>query len=488
MFAKLSSLPVLENAGEKKLLIEFCPYGGVDGQAEYADVRMTIQNPDVKQQGVLAFLWKEVATIPCSRLSEEGVSAWDEQGALCLDCREEPAALGLSGYVWHPMRDTVGCVHLRYRIYPRVVPKDYRFHPYYDFRNEPNGASMAGNTTLLAIGDSIDTKYQIHFRWDFSHMPEGTWGACVRGEGSVDYVGSVYDYQFTMYQFGRLKAARFYGGQVRVYWLSDNLPDRERILDGLPKVYKAMAEFFRDPDRPYVLFIRKDPFRMSNGATAFQNGFIYGFSDEKPLNLDMALDIFAHEIVHTWPRLEDKAGEGTWYHEGTAELYSILVPYRAGITDIQFAAKQISLRELNYYNNPFRTMPNRQAYPLYWTQRKAQWLPYGRGFFYLVDTDCRLRKASGGRITVDDLVLELEDLRRERTITVADWEALILRELGETEVERFRAVMNGALIEPSEEWFGGAFAITRGRLEDPVRGTVDENAYIWQPKRASASL
>ena len=38
---------------------------------------------------------------------------------------------------------------------------------------------------------------------------------------------------------------------------------------------------------------------MSNGATAFENGFIYGYSDEKPLDLDMAFDIFAHEVIHT---------------------------------------------------------------------------------------------------------------------------------------------------------------------------------------------
>ena len=67
---------------------------------------------------------------------------------------------------------------------------------------------------------------------------------------------------------------------------------------------------------------------------------------------------------------------------------------------------------------------------------------------------------------------------------------MIRRELGEAEVERFRAIMNGARIEPSEEWFDGAFTISRGTVTDPVRGTVRENAYIWtkRPDITTANL
>ena len=150
------------------------------------------------------------------------------------------------------------------------------------------------------------------------------------------------------------------------------------------------------------------------------------------------------------------------------------------ITEDQEATEQITLRGINYYANKFRQMPNTEAWPLYWQEREAQWLPYGRGFFYFVDIDHKLRKATGGSRRLDHLVLEIEHRRRGgQRVTCADWEELLERELGPDAVADFRKIMNGKLIEPAEEWFGGAFTISRGTVVDTVRGTVRENAYIW---------
>lgn len=482
----------LDKGELKNVWIEWKPYEEEAYQVRYADVTMGLENPNVKKDEILVSLYSTLFTIPCSKFSEEGITAEDQKGSLNLYIDEGKDERGYDLRYWRTSRDTVGSVALTYRVFPRTVPKDYRFHPYIDFRNEPRGASFTGMTTLVAPkADSYHEKYHIHFNWDFSAMPSDTWGASVRGEGDYDYCGTAFDYQYVMYAFGKLKVQRFYDGQFKLYWLSEELPDKKRVLDGLPKIYKALAEFFQDGEAPYSVFIRKDPFKLSNGATAFYGGFVYGYSEEKPLNLDMAIDIFTHEVIHTWPRIEDIAGEGTWYHEGTAELYSILIPYRCGVTDLDFVAKQISWRGLEYYSNPFKELANTEAYPLYWKERKAQWLPYGRGFFYLVDIDCRLRKQSGGKTCLDNLVIELEQRRRGGSrVTCSDWEELIERELGNGAVTEFREIMNGKLIEPSEEWFDGAFSLSKGSVIEPVRETVDEGAYIWtrKPDRVKAEL
>lgn len=458
------------------LLIRWKPWEDHDYQVKYTDIFMGLERPAVKAGETLVWLWDNVASIPCCDMTEEGLTAEDEAGALPLHTTAGNV-YGFPTTCWVPERDTVGSVALTYRFYPRVVPHDYRFRPYYDFRNEPNGATTTGVVTLAAPREQL---YHVHEQWDLSGMPADARAVSIKGEGDHDYYAKPDDYRFTMSAVGKISEYTVSGGQVRVYWLSEPLPDRERVLQALPTVYKGLADFFEDPDAPYTIFFRKDPFEMSNGATAFTNGFVYGYSDEKPLNLDMALDIFAHETIHTWPHIEDTHGEGTWYHEGTAELYNILIPYRCGVTDLDFAARQITLRGINYYSNKFVSTPNEEAWPLYWQEREAQWLPYGRGFYYFVDTDCRLRKATGGKKRLDDLILEMEHRRRSgERCTVVDWEALIRRDLGDAEVERFRAIMNGALIEPSEEWFDGAFTISRGTVTDPVRGTVRENGYIW---------
>lgn len=464
---------------QPNLLLLWKPWEQADYQVKYTDIYMGIEKPDLQRGEPLVSLWINVASIPCSEFAEAGLTAEDEAGPLPLLIKEEQE-LGFPIRRWIVSRDTVGTVALTYRFYPRVVPPDYKFRPYYDFRNEKNGVT-AGGVASLVTPQKQD--YHVHVRWDFSQMPSDTRAVSIKGEGDYDFIGTPEDYQFTMYAFGKISSHLAYDGQVKLYWLSEPLPDKERILATLPRIYKGLAEFFEDGDAPYSIFFRKDPFKMSNGATAFENGFIYGYSDEKPLDLDMAFDIFAHEVIHTWPHIEDQAGEGTWYHEGTAELYNIKIPYRCGITNLDFAAKQITLRGINYYSNKFIKTPNKDAWPLYWSEREAQWLPYGRGFFYLVDVDYKIRKASDGSRNLDNLVLEIEHMRRDgKRVTCKEWKALIQAELGQEEADYFQAVMDGKIIEPLEEWFDGAFTISKGTVTDPVRGTIRKDAYIWTKK------
>lgn len=472
----LADTAELEKSKSPNLLIRWKPWELHDYQIRYTDVCVGIEAPGTKEGETLVWFWDNVASIPRSEFTADGIRAEDEAGPLPLVTHPDNV-LGFSTTCWAPARDTVGNVALTYRFYPRVVPHDYRFRPYYDFRNEPGGATLTGVTSLPMLRDQV---YHVFEQWDLSQMPTDARAVSIKGNGDHDYYATPQEFCFTMSAVGKVHEHIALDGQVRIYWLNEPLPDRERVLSALPTVYKGLADFFEDPDAPYTIFFRKDPFEMSNGATAFKNGFVYGYSNEKPLDLDMALDIFAHETIHTWPKIEDVRGEGTWYHEGTAELYNILIPYRCGITDLDFAAKQITLRGINYYSNKFIHMPNEEAYPLYWREREAQWLPYGRGFFYFVDLDTRLRKASGGKRKLDDLILEMERDRRSGTqCRVAEWEALIARELGDAAVTDFREIMNGREIEPSEDWFEGAFTISRGTVVDPVRGTVRENGYIW---------
>ena len=458
--------------------ITWKPWGDADYHISHVDVVMALENPRVAAGGNLVSLWVNVASIPCSEMTSQGLRARDAQGELALESVVEKDSYGFDIRRWRPLRATHGHVVLTYRFLPRIVPEDYRFRPYYDFRTEPFGATCAGVSSLVVPSDGT---YDIHIQWDLSQMPPDTTAMTVAGEGDVRYTGKPSDYQFTLYAVGKLKKKVSEDGRFRVYWLNEPLPDAQAVLDGIPKILKGMADFFEDPAILYTVLFRKDPFRMSNGATAYSKGFIYGYSDEKPLRLKRALDIFAHEVVHTWPRLEDKAGEGTWYHEGTAELYSILIPYRLGLLNLGDVAETLGWRGLNYYNNPHNGKSNTEVYPLYWGDRKAQALPYGRGFFYLVDADMRIRQRSGGIHSVDDLVLEtLRRARAGKNVTNADWRELICAELGDEAGAHFDAVCQGTMVEPCDDWFGGAFKVSRGRVFEPVR-EFDETGYVWTP-------
>ena len=100
--------------------------------------------------------------------------------------------------------------------------------------------------------------------------------------------------------------------------------------------------------------------------------------------------------------------------------------------------------------------------------------------FYLAETDRKLREATDNAKTVDDLVLELEVIRRDRGIArVDDWESLLRRDLGDESVVEFREIMAGnKFIDPDSRWFGGLFSYHYGPYTD-FRNQSYEKALIW---------
>ncbi|QDI02673.1 MULTISPECIES: hypothetical protein [Xanthomonas translucens group] len=62
----------------------------------------------------------------------------------------------------------------------------------------------------------------------------------------------------------------------------------------------------------------------------------------------------------------------------------------------------------------------------FWQDTRIRTLPYDRGFLYFVTVDNALRKASGGRKSLDDLILAILHRRqRDKPLGIADWEAML---------------------------------------------------------------
>ncbi|MTI95908.1 MAG: hypothetical protein FH749_10570 [Firmicutes bacterium] len=479
----LATLAALRSSGENPeqpvLNITLKPHSGADYQIKYVDVIYGLENPQVSADVPLVALPLNVASIPCSELSEKGVVAWDEAGPLTLNETDGVGRLGPEKQ-WRPDRQLIGNVALAYRFYPRVVPEDYRSSPYFDFRNEQYGANGAGLTFLMAPEEKT---YTVNLRWDLSEMPADAWAMTLQGKGDISYVGTPQDFRFTYYQVGKIQEFTFAeDSRFSMYLLSDPLFDPKEISAKLLDLYAYMTKFFSDEALEYKVLFRKDPFKLSGGGTALPGGFMYGYSEAVRPTPETALDTLAHEMAHNWPKMEDLGGEGTWFNEGTAEFYSLVLPYRAGITDLDFVARQISKRSTRYFFNPYIEYANTDLYKLYWKDRRSQEFPYGRGFFYLVDTDMKIRRKSAGARCLDNIVLELVARRKSgKTVKVADWEELIEKELGPAGVEEFRAIANGKVMEPNPDWFDGAFTFRRGQVLHRLSQTMIEG-YIWEKR------
>ena len=72
-------------------------------------------------------------------------------------------------------------------------------------------------------------------------------------------------------------------------------------------------------------------------------------------------------------------------------------------------------------------------------------------------------------------------------MTNGDWEKLVERELGTAAAEEFHRVMDGGFIEPSQEWFNGAFSFAKGPFGTLKTGYFDD-ALIWKVKEGKEDV
>ncbi|UKE74411.1 M61 metallopeptidase family protein [Xanthomonas graminis] len=101
----------------------------------------------------------------------------------------------------------------------------------------------------------------------------------------------------------------------------------------------------------------------------------------------------------------------------------------------------------------------------FWQDTRIRPLPYDRDFLYVVTVDDALRKASGGRKSLDDLILAMLHRRqRDKPLGIADWEALLRDNLGEDAVRQLHAMLDGAAPLPTSDAFGPCFE----RISQPM--------------------
>ena len=102
---------------------------------------------------------------------------------------------------------------------------------------------------------------------------------------------------------------------------------------------------------------------MTSGGTALYRSYLFGWNTTQPCSLEDKKTILAHEMVHNWPQLNDNPyGVTTWYSEGTAEYYSVLLPLRLGLmTDDElfwsFKSAQMHIIQIRQEHLEMRRLP-----------------------------------------------------------------------------------------------------------------------------------
>lgn len=361
------------------------------------DVRMTVTAHAYHKGERLCSMQLKTVSIPGCEPYDLQVK--DECGSVPVQSADE-TPYPYEWRRWSVQRDTKGEVSIAYTVRPRVLKPEDICGPYFDLRAEEGGVNSAGFSCLMDVEDAGECE----FSWDLSRMPEGSRGICTFGENTVK-TKSLELLRQGYFAAGLLNSIE--EGDFGFYWMSQPPFDVKEVAEYTKKLFGHMQKFFRDTEKVYRIFVRKDPF-LTSGGTALHRSYMFGWNETQSCSLQDKKVILAHEMVHNWPQLNDiPYGTSTWYSEGTAEYYSVLLPLRLGLMTQDEAIAELQKRTDNYYSNPTRDLGDEEAAKICWKDRRAQRLAYGRGMIFLINTDIQIRKATENRCCIDDVVLDI---------------------------------------------------------------------------------
>jgi hypothetical protein len=432
-----------------------------DGQVDYIDVHEKIERPNTSAGATLVHMPLIVASIPSARYDGDALSASDANGPLPLTSKDLPPTPFLTYREWSPTRATSGDVTLSFHTPPRQVSAATRNGPLFDVRAEAGGVHGAGYTFLPNPMDKNPRRIRIH--WDLSGMGPGARGITSLGEGDVETVKPPEFLNSLFFFAGPVKSYPPKGSDhFAMYWLSEPPFDANAAAAVIEKLYAYMSAFFHDEGGSYRVFMRKQPYK-GGGGTALYRSFLFGYGTGGTVPTTDSLEgLIAHEMTHNWPSLDGDHADTSWYSEGSAEYYSILLSFRAGLITPDEFLKRVNERAEGYYDNPLQRLTNHEAEAIYWKDARASHVPYGRGFMYLGEVDAEIRTRTGGKKSLDDVENALLELKRHgKPVSVEQWQDEVASYLGPDARREYADMVAGKLIKPPSNAFGPCFRTER---------------------------
>lgn len=411
--------------------------------------------------------------------NERAIKAHDDRGPLTLVIKDDTSD---NTRRWSPKRVTKGDVVLEFEAFPRRTTVATPPGPRSDIRQNGPGLVGAGHSFVPKViggesgDDSAAPDYNLQVSWDLAGCPESTEAVWTFGKGphppervgAADVlVNSVYAVSPEMSSWTPSRPGKLEYG---FYWLTEPpstvIPNVKRTAESVGNLVEAFAEYFaprphdkgnRSTTTSYRIFCRETP--RGNGGSAFRDSFILEwdrgmrFESEEQADEDRFY-LLAHEAAHNWPQMQpargqDESGEATWYEEGAAEYFGILLPYELGLVSAQSFTKKMSMSLSAFYTSPAVNLTLNEAAETAWTNSHAQRLPYYIGTLNLFRLDAHIRKISHGRHSLKEPVKDLLDLKRqEKPFGFAEWQEIIERYVGDWSQQEFESMSKGGWVVP----------------------------------------
>jgi predicted metalloprotease with PDZ domain len=433
--------------------------GRMDAAAGKGSVDVTLRIPAADRPAGAPLLTLPVVIANTDTIANTltGLTATDALGPVPLSAKDDPVAIAYSRH-WTAARAVKGDLVVRYTAPVDNTPPARGSGPPYQLRTEGGGVSAVGNTFLLLPEDK--RAYRIAIRWDVKALGSGAGAFSSYGDGDVVLpAGPAARLSSTVFMAGPMHRSPtpVKPGGFSAAWLGDPPFDPRPLMTWAERLHTWMSHFWGDTlVPPYRVILRYNPINAGGGA-ALTNSFLltYGETAKDPEGLKGTL---AHEMTHTWT---SAGGVGQWYGEGNAVHYQALLPLRAGLITPDAYLQDINATARRYYTNALNDTPDTAIAARFWEDTRIRTLPYDRGAMYFAVLDGKIRRASGGKRSLDDLIrVMVRHGKAGDGLGEAMWLDLVAKELGDDGKRLHADMLAGRLMLPAAGDFGPCFTRT----------------------------
>jgi predicted metalloprotease with PDZ domain len=360
---------------------------------------------------------------------------------------------------WNTTRKVSGTLTIRYRL-PIVNDTHATGGPQGSPRIDGDGISGVGE--MLLMQPETSQPYRLSLKWELAAMGTGAVGVWTYGEGNVTLpAGSVSRLQNSFYMAGHVKREpEKLQGAFSAVWTGDPGFDPRPSLRWAQQLHGWMSHFFGDShEATYRIFLRYNPAANAGGGTAFPNSFLWTYG--QGVGATYMEGILGHEMTHTWTATD----MGKWFDEGLAVYYQQRLPWRDHMISTDDYLRDINRTAARYYTNELSHLSDADVMRDYWSDVRIIVIPYDRGAMYFAILDDRIREASHGKRSVDDLIRVIVDRNRKGVSTEeAYWVTMLEHELGQGGVALHKAMMSGETLVPDSDAYGPCFARVAAKI------------------------
>jgi predicted metalloprotease with PDZ domain len=448
----------------------------------------------------------------------EEVYARDGEGALALKTKSATVE-GEARTEWRSDRHPSGAIVITYKVKITAGERG-RFQ---GVHAHAGGFEGLGSTFLLL--PDVNDVYHARVTWNLAGAGEGAAAASSFGTGDAEASGPLDRLLSAFYMAGPLGRFALDDGAVhfRSAWLGRPAFSPVEASVWAAKVRESQRAFFHDSDpAPFTFFLRTVP-RLGPSwvGSGGPSSFLLLAGDKLAWSRPARFAV-AHELTHTWlgvagsgVRLDGPEGSAYWFTEGFTVHFTREILLRSGLATPAEFLDDLRERTERFLTSPDKALPNEGIVKGFFKSDSVNKVPYDRGMLYAAEVDAAVRARSGGKRSLDDLVLALLDRARAlgkqadaaaKDATTAPLPADAFREivgaeLGPAGLARYDAVIvRGEAPAPPSSAYGPCFkaakkAIPRfelgfdpasykdGKLRGLVRGSAADRAGLREGEK-----